>query len=646
MESLTFAAGLVSVVAGMTELDATRALPGWDFGSPDQKPNLAEGKEGSQKVDEADYGDRTMVFPIERKATPGDNDSHSRAWLQTWTALEGAVAASTTGTLRVISTTGTDLTFDLLTAKVEATNRGELDWSRGWAQAKVTVTARPFGRGTPITAWSGSATSTSFVGSDAVPGDVPALLDLTATWTAPTGRAEAIVSTGPNTKFVASALTNYAGWASATVAGSQSATVMQGPVAVGATAFPVATIPLTTTERAWGRAGFIVNAACFGGPAGAYLGGTAAEWQLIVNGRIAQRISVPFPQALDPATVNPWRTLRFAPIDVSSAVVQIACRVAGAVAPLAAIDFVTASRCDSSALLRAEEPFARKLIGRDSFPAGSGDGTLNSRSLEFGGLWVSHPTDGFSADDGVGDAPGRALVTFTSTAGDKYALADLSAAGQRFSCRVNIPVFASPGAIVVLVALADALTYPLTSGTSGNQVAGVVFGASALNCAFSPVIASSTGHLDYVTKTVANFGATATFDVVISLTATGRWAISVAPPGGVPTVWTGHAPALTSAKVPMVTLTTLSPQAGKELSFTNVASYEWVGPSVSTVPGTSTARPITDATAVGDRITCRPGEVPRAVVMSAQTDAQASLGIAPATCTGVVTPRYLQVPEL
>lgn len=550
-------------------------------------------------------------------------------------AVAGALASVNGGTVDRYDSAGALRTYDAISGTPDF--KRDQNYYLGQFQGNLKMTARGLSRGAPIPVITSIPAATNGVikwaSSSVVPGDVPALLDLSAVWG--TVDREAVVGTGPCTVWTGAGFAASAGtaWSTGAISGGWSGSQRKGWVPP-ASAEPVASVVWTTTEQAWKTATLTVRAAMYGLSSASSMGttSTVGEWVLTVDGAPVQRIQVPVPTFQDAALFNPWRLLDFGPVP-TNAKVEIACHYTYTASAIPAppndvfgvIDYGIAQRADGvSARLQAEAPYVGDAVTREDFFAGASGG-LGGRTVDHGGqTWT---------------ASNMAVTNGGSTVG--YALATSSAASA------SLPTSAS-----VRRAKATLIIAPGSAGVDMNLTTGGTNPAS-IKIAVSRVGTAQPTATVRITKagaalSAAGADAAVPFGVGLSISAdaeiaidpAGRWTASIVFGGITVARWAGHATTLDSSHTFGLSFAITSAGGSPYCGIAAVRTSDVVAPTLSAINGV--ARPITSVAALyGSRLTCKQGEIAQGVVLSADTDLDAPSDPQPSSMSATITPRYL-----
>ncbi len=624
MQQFTITAGAFSLTAydepgavGSTFIREVRAP------AAELRRRTAPGQYGDAPIGEAQYGSKAWTFRLERERALGDDGADSEAWLQGLQELAAAASRVGDARMEVLASGGDVITWEVLQCTVEPVNYLSVPWHGGVASAEMTVTTAAVGLGAPVVMVAALPAPTRGVtyweSAGVVPGDVPALVDVSAEWATQVDR-QAVVQTGPHTIVRGIDLPRLgAGWGTTTtVAGTSNATAASGPVMLRE-AERVAALPLTSTERAWGAANIAVRAAVTSLPSG-LLGGVWATWELRHNGVAVSRVRALVGEG-GLGQFRPWRLLRFGSAPTSGDLTLWVYVEKGFGTWLGAIDYVVMQRArDRAALFEAEPEQAEPPVVREDFSGGST--TLNGRTVDFGAVaWAA--SGSWNVDTEAG---------FASTeAGEAYLPG--AAGHRRFAVSVALagdtPLASATVAMANGPSLADRHVRLELLRTDGDLVVARPHLRGA-----APSIPIGAGAI------VGEVGAPVVVDVEITVDVDGRWVVRITSTTGT-VQWAGHASDLATGAAG--NLRPLLVASGLPL-FQRVRVGSISSPSLG-VAYSSTARPITDAVAYGDVITAEPGEPCRGVVMAADTDVDAPPSPRPTSLSVSVTPRWLGVPD-
>ncbi|MEN0015714.1 MAG: hypothetical protein AAGC46_20260, partial [Solirubrobacteraceae bacterium] len=472
------------------------------------------------------------------------------------------------------------------------------------------------------TYWTGSAT---------IPGDLPALADITGTWADSRRQVAAAVTNAAPTVIAGTALTaGYTGWASGTAAGSSNSNVLTGAAPLGTPSIVATTTIAAATTNAVISTRVMASVVASGTwpnilfrPDGVnpYL-----RVAITVNGRevaVSQQavLTGTASGATSASVWRPWRRHRTPRLSLRAGdVVGVSIGFVGAdsatvgyvatmgAAPVAAIDWLAVSSERASATVDGRDPVTSAVVAGDSF-ATAATGNLNGRTGDRGGTWTAVAGTTYSSS-GATNWPGT--VGGTAYLG--------SVTGAAFvSARVKMPASAPSAGLALGL-----------RGSTNAQVAVVMVGPSTASGAFSATAGNSSK--DGYVATYIDGG---TYDINVTIDEAGRWTATVTS-GAFKRVTRGHCTELAGATV----------RGFVEADAAVILKSFTVGTCATAAStGASTWTADSRASLAGDTPTFAAGVVPVVLLAAADTNADAPAAPNPTAVTVTATPRWLQVPR-
>lgn len=186
VQQITLTAGGISRSATTSPTASSRIFDD-DWTTPEPKPTLAEGPDGSRAVDADAYEDRPISISVDAETgSPVAADD----WVSAWQEIAAAASADEAAALTSTFPNGLTLTFEVLSAQFKD-KRGH-EHFHGYASGELVLKARPFGA-VPEVEIAGTRTVrdgvTFWKADQPLAGDVPALLRVAASntgrWTVP-----------------------------------------------------------------------------------------------------------------------------------------------------------------------------------------------------------------------------------------------------------------------------------------------------------------------------------------------------------------------------------------------------------------------------------------------------------------------------
>lgn len=497
-------------------------------------------------------------------------------------------------------------TFNLHKAQVSAPQQDE--HHMGHLNAKLAFTAAPDGRLDQITV-AGALTSTTvgsmpvWRASTAIPGDLPAIAEVTATWA--DNRRDAIAATSPGQPIALLPSPLLSGWTTGLLSGAMGSAGVSG--FTSRSLVPVAEFTAPTAGSF--RFDALVNVTT--GEAGIKTEPVA----LVIDGRSVETVAVePFRDFM-----GAWRWARFGTYTVAAGS-RVQVMMGSTSAIQAGVDILSLTPAGGTAadIKLTDEIVPGGTTVGDEFPD-SGSGSLNGRTGVFGATWNAASWTWGNGYASVPSPGGTGYGGGITAEGDLASLAHVT-----LDTIVMWPDnSASPGSVTLQGASSTVRYVRLVRDASTGDLKALI-GAG-------PGIATS--------RRIGNVGAGVKVRVIVQVDKDGHLVILVGYGGQTPrTAFRGHSPALVTRYRPDFTSGQNTSIRIYSLLFTTGTTLPY-GPSIRWSAGQS-GQP-----ASGGSPRLEPGTRPYVFVRAAATAIDSPASPHPTAVTVKVTPRVLQVPR-